>query len=69
MEAAAIVNDLIRRMKERERLTDGQLAERLGIDRATLYRWRKGDIGKPASILIPLVAADRQEADTELIAA
>jgi transcriptional regulator with XRE-family HTH domain len=69
VDATNIVNALMRRIKEREGLTDGELADRLGIDRATLYRWRKGDIGKPATILIPLVLAEHQATELEQVAA
>ena len=69
MDATVIVNTLMRRIKDREGLTDEKLAERLGIDRATLYRWRKGDIGKPATILIPLILEEQRTAEVEQVAA
>ena len=54
----AIVNQLLNRIRERERLSEQGLAERLKVDPATVYRWRKGDLGKAASTLLPLLAEE-----------
>lgn len=36
-------------------LKDSELAETHGVDRSTLWRWRHGDAGKAAAVLIPLI--------------
>ena len=61
-DAREIVNSLLDRIQEQERLNDEALARKLGVDPVTIYRWRKGGIGKAASILIPLVEQTKQQA-------
>lgn len=60
MDVRTIINDTLDRIQERERLNDQALARRLEVDPVTVYRWRKGDVGKAASILIPLVVELRR---------
>lgn len=51
-----IVNATLDRQRSEHRLTENQLAEHLGVDPTTLWRWRSGkSLGKAAQILIPLL--------------
>lgn len=59
-----IVNATLDRQRNELRLTEGELAERLGVDPVTLWRWRSGkSLGKAAQILIPLVIARNENPD------
>ena len=60
-DAREIVNTLLRQIQERENLNDEALARKLDVDPVTIYRWRKGGIGKAASILIPLVLSEHTD--------
>lgn len=62
-DAREIVNSLLKRIQERENLNDEALARKLSVDPVTIYRWRKGGIGKAASILIPLVLGEQTETE------
>jgi hypothetical protein len=55
-----LVGELIRqvfdRAKQQRNLpSDRALADELGIDPVTLWRWTQGDVGRAAQILVPLV--------------
>jgi hypothetical protein len=52
-EAVTIVNDLLDREKARYRLDEAGLAAHLNVSRATVYRWRQGDIGLLPRVLLP----------------
>lgn len=65
-DAREIVNTMLDRIQERERLTEQALARKLNVDPVTIYRWRKGDIGKAASILIPLMMVEQVETEQAL---
>lgn len=50
--------------QERGLPSDKALADALGIDPVTLWRWKEGDVGRAAAILVPLIAA-AERATTE----
>ncbi len=62
-EARDIVNTVLDRIQQQERLNDEALARKLGVDPVTIYRWRKGGIGKAASILIPLILVEQPQTE------
>ncbi len=45
--------------------SDEKLARHLGVSNVAIYRWRKGELSRPAKILIPLVAQYFQAIQTE----
>jgi transcriptional regulator with XRE-family HTH domain len=49
-----VINELLDRIQEREKLNETELARYLKVDPATVWRWRNGDVGKAASILLSL---------------
>ena len=61
MDVKTIINETLDRLQERERLTDQALARKLDVDPATVWRWRNGDVGKAAAILLPLVHKQRSD--------
>lgn len=61
MDARTIINEVLDRIQDRERLTDQALARKLQVDPATIWRWRNGDVGKAASILLPLVLLEQPQ--------
>jgi transcriptional regulator with XRE-family HTH domain len=61
MDVKTLINETLDRIQERERLTDQALARKLDVDPATVWRWRNGDVGKAATILLPLVHQQRSE--------
>jgi transposase-like protein len=68
--AAALVNEALDQLMRRRNIGVAALAEELDIDPATLWRWRQGDLGKAASILIPLVVSEKlQSFEPERVAA
>lgn len=52
-----IINDILDQVRQENGLKELELAVRYEVDRSTVYRWRKGDVGKAAAILIPLIIA------------
>ena len=48
------VNLALDRVKAERRLNEGQLADHLGVDRMTLWRWRDGQYSKAFKTIIPL---------------
>lgn len=58
-----IVNETLDRIRARERLSEEGLARRLEVDPATIYRWRRGDLGKAATTLIPLVLVEQNQVE------
>lgn len=61
-----IINDCLDRLQEREKLNETALAQRLDVDPATLWRWRRGEVGKSAEILIPIIVANTMAPDPAL---
>jgi transcriptional regulator with XRE-family HTH domain len=55
-ELATLVTSTLERVRRERGRTWEQLAVDFGVDSATLWRWRQGDVGPSARILIPLVA-------------
>lgn len=54
LELKTIINEVLNDIRRREELeTDVALAAHLQVDYTTIYRWRKGEIGEAARILIP----------------
>ena len=50
------VNSALDRVRLEKRLTsDSSLADELGVSDLTIYRWRHGQIGKAARVLIPII--------------
>lgn len=70
MESAVIlVNEALDSLMRRRKLSVAALADELQVDPATIWRWRQGDLGKAASILIPLVITEKYtNCETEKIA-
>ena len=60
VKATEVVNAALDRARQAHGLTDEALAEKLGIEASTLWRWRKGKISKSIRILIPLIMCDHQ---------
>jgi DNA-binding transcriptional regulator YiaG len=60
MDVRTVVNETLDRIQQRERLNDQALARRLNVDPATIWRWRKGGLGKAAITLIPLLLNEHQ---------
>lgn len=58
-----IVNETLDRIRARERLSEEGLARKLDVDPATIYRWRRGDLGKAATTLIPLVLVEQAQVE------
>lgn len=67
MDVKTIINETLDRIQERERLNDQALARRLDVDPATVWRWRNGDVGKAAAILLPLVVHEHRSPVAEVI--
>ena len=44
--------------------SDKALADQIGIDPVTLWRWTQGDVGRAAEILVPLVKAAAEQVGT-----
>lgn len=67
----AIIRHALTYERERRGLsTDRALADELGIDPVTLWRWTQGEIGRAAEILVPIVAAaNRTPEEPESVAA
>lgn len=53
---AVLVSTILERVRRERGRTWEQLAVDFGVDSATLWRWRQGDVGPSARILIPLIA-------------
>ena len=50
--------EIIRQLRKRRGLKAEDLAEKLGVHRATIYRWENGEIEEiPYQILIPIARA------------
>lgn len=50
-----VINAVLDRVRQERNLTDDQLAAELGVEESTIWRWRCGQVGKSARILIPLI--------------
>ena len=48
------VNLALDRVKTEHSLNEGQLADYIGVDRMTLWRWRDGQYSKAFKTIIPL---------------
>lgn len=57
--AAILVNEALDQLMRRRNISVAALAAELDVDPATIWRWRQGDLGKAASILIPLVVSEK----------
>ena len=68
MDVKTIINETLDRIQERERLNDQALARKLDVDPATIWRWRNGDVGKAAVILLPLVIHEQLSPIAEAVA-
>ena len=66
MSATLIINETLDRIQKRRNIGVGALASELGVDPATIWRWRQGDIGKAAAILIPLIVKEQPQPETEI---
>ena len=53
-ELTQLVNLALDRVKADKQLNEGDLADHLGIDRMTLWRWRDGQYSRAFRTLIPL---------------
>ena len=57
-EVGRIIRDAMTYARDQRGLrSDKALADQLGIDPVTLWRWTQGDVGRAAEILVPMVAA------------
>lgn len=54
--ATALVNAALSHRKTTTGKSWEALAEELGVDQATVHRWRSGDLGKGTKVLVQLVA-------------
>lgn len=50
-----IINKALDMAGKETGLKKSKLAESFGVARSTIWRWRQGDVGEAASILIPLI--------------
>jgi transcriptional regulator with XRE-family HTH domain len=55
-----VVNAALDRARQAHGLTDEALAEKLGIEASTLWRWRNGKISKSIRILVPLIMCEHK---------
>lgn len=67
--ATTLVNEALDQLMRRRNISVAALAAELDVDPATIWRWRQGDLGKAASILIPLVISEKIGSDPEKVAA
>jgi DNA-binding transcriptional regulator YiaG len=56
--------NLVTRVREKLKLSELELAERLGVNRSTVYRWEHdvSDISGPAKLLLEKMLSGQREA-------
>jgi transcriptional regulator with XRE-family HTH domain len=62
-ETASLVNQILDQLANAEGLTtERELARRIGVTEMSIFRWRRGEIGKAARLLLPLAIGQQPPA-------